>query len=92
MIEVTINESEYSRQAHIKPQGFWTDVVRVCQSQSLGTHDCGSPEISWSSGGGDGTVTREEMVDNFIEALVKAKEIASKWKKEREEGDECLNP
>jgi hypothetical protein len=86
MIEVRIEKNRYNRVARIKPKGFWSDVVSVYQSQELGTKIWKEPTIGWSSGGQDGTVSVNEMVDNFIEALVRAKEISCEWKKERKKG------
>jgi hypothetical protein len=85
MIEVRIEKNRYNCVARIKPKGFWSDVVSVYQSQELWAHVWKDPTVSWSSGGQDGTVPMEQMIDNFVEALIRAKEIAQDWKKERED-------
>lgn len=80
-VTIRISEDNFSKQAHIQPVGFWTDVISVWQT--LDTADFITwlpPEITWSSGGRDGNVSSKEATQNFIEALTYAQEIAAEWK------------
>jgi hypothetical protein len=78
---IRIEEDEYHRFAAIQPLGFWSEVVKVHQSNGRhGEPGWADPVVSWSSGGTDGTVTGNALTDNFIEALNHAKAIADEWR------------
>lgn len=77
--DIEINDTEYSKYAKIKPAGFWAYIVTVSQDTDIRDMKLKEPEISWSCGGTDGTVTGDALVDNFIEALTYAKEIGKEW-------------
>ncbi len=84
--EIYKDASDDDRIARLKPKGFWIDTITVSQFKSACWPDdarkWGTPEIRWSSGGRDGTLSDIEETKNFIEALGYAIEIYTEWVKE----------
>lgn len=77
--KVETHITEHQKSARIKPKGFWSDMVRVSQTTSFRDGAWEDPEISWSCGGTDGTLSNLEATQYFINALVRAQEIAKEW-------------
>lgn len=81
-MKIVRTESENPINVGIRPDGFWTEVVNINKVKTFirpdGKFVIGwkPAEISWSSGGQDGTVDSITATKNFIEALQKAIEIA----------------
>ncbi len=65
--------------AHIKPKGFWSDVVTIRQDWDLRQRMLEEPIITWAGGGQDGTLSNIEVINSFITALEEAKRIANLW-------------
>ena len=63
----------------IIPKGFWCAMVTISQHFSFAKRKDKEPEISYSGGGEDGSLSKKETSDNFIEALNEAREIVKNW-------------
>jgi len=67
-LEVRVNVSRSTINFQMKPQGFWGgDMVRVwVHEDSLDKYDV---ELSWSSGGTDGTLSQSDTGKSLAKAL-----------------------
>lgn len=70
---------QLERSLKVKPDGYWSNTVTVCQSNCIGSGALEEPNVSWSCGGESVDTPHLDRVTNFIKALVHAREIAELW-------------
>jgi len=78
-------DSEGCRRLQIRPRGFWGEIVEVNERVKF----WGNPEgtwtvnVTWGSGGTDGTLDELRSARNFAIAVNHAVQVAMRWKCER---------
>lgn len=81
-------ETEYTRQLTFEVKGFWSRPVQVLQTKEVlsdGTTEWREPTIHWSSGGIDGKVEIDEVIEAFAAALQYARNVYLEWKAQQME-------
>lgn len=76
---VKIETTGWGRWCEIKPNGYWTDAVRVQQSTNIRTDIWEKPIITYSGGGTDGMLSNVDTIKAFISALKYALSVAKRW-------------
>jgi hypothetical protein len=95
MIRVRPIDNSGRRDAEIRPRGFWSGTIEVREqlrhSYNADTKEIEKSwevEISWGSGGTDGTLDKVQAAENFTRAMDHAVMIAKTWRTERQDKKE----
>ena len=96
MVRVRTVDDTGRRMAEIRPRGFWSDAIeireRLDHRYNVDTKEIDlswEVEISWGSGGNDGTRSSIEASENFTRAMDHAVMLAKSWRMERQENKEA---
>jgi len=78
-------DSEGCRHMQIRPRGFWSEMVSVEERVTFWGNPAGTwtVNVSWGSGGTDGTLDEIRTASNFAIAVSHVVQVATKWKCER---------
>ena len=87
----TRDDQNGRRLAFIRPRGYWSETIEVRErlrpSYNPDTKEyekSWTVEVSWGSGGTDGTVDEIRAAENFARAMDHAVMLAKTWKMERQ--------
>ena len=77
------------RRSTIRPRGFWSDAIEVNEREDyFASYEAKKmivkQDVSWSTGGTDGTVDEIRAAENFARAMDHAVMLAKTWKMERQ--------
>ena len=80
-VELTIQRHDDKRYLYveIKPQGFWSSVVKVYSSRDILNDKENPATVRWGAGGTDGSVDELEAAQNFAKALEYAVQFAREY-------------
>jgi hypothetical protein len=91
----TWDDQNGRRIASIRPRGFWSGTIEVREQlrhaynpDTKEIEKSWEVEISWGSGGTDGTLDQVQAAENFIRAMDHAVMLAKTWRTERQEKKE----